>query len=151
VITSRPASAALVVLALAASAALTAACSERAPAPVAPVEQAAPTKPGVPPISKAKMDQVRASFDAAAKLAAQADVLRREGEKIEAAQGREAANDTLAKAKKLYRQAAMDTEEWIEEELGPFTEAQIDAHLRAFVNERAGWIKKAGQMGKLHD
>lgn len=149
-ITSRTARTVLIVLALAASAVPTTACSERAPAPVVPVETA-PAKPGVPPISEAKKAEVKAAFDAAAKIATQADALRREGEKIRSAQGQEAANDTFVKAHKLYRDALEMTEEWVEEDLGPFTKEQIDTQLRAYVNERAGWIKAQRSFGKLHD
>ena len=50
--------------------------------------------------------------------------------------GREAANDTLYEAKKLYRKAAEMTETWIEEELGPLTQAQIEKYMKTYAAER---------------
>ena len=133
-----------------------AACGKKAPTPAEtePVSYDQDTRPKPKPVVKptaAEMAQVKASFDAAGTLVAQATALRKEAEGIERADGREAAKDKYNQAKKLYRQALQDTEEWIEEELGPFSQAQIDKYLRAYLNERAGWQKQSAGMGKMRD
>lgn len=127
-------------------------CGKKKAKPV-PQTNTAPTTTTkqVPPIPADQMDKVKKSFNAAAEIASRARDLRAQGLKIEAESGREAANDTLAQARKLYREAASMTEEWIEPDLGPFTQDQIDKFLGSFVAQRGKWISESGKMGKLHD
>jgi len=131
-------------------------CKKKAPAPAEtqPVSYDQDTSPKPKPVVKpsaAQMAKVKVSFDEAGKLAAQARVLRKEAEALERADGREAAKDKYNAAKKLYRQALVDTEQWIEEDFEIFSQAQIDKYMRSFSNERAGWQKESAGMGKMRD
>ena len=120
-------------------------------APAAPPVEAAPVKKGVPNLTKAQDAKLTTDFSKARDLVAEARKFRREGRKILAKDGAEAANDKFLKARRLYRQAAQITEDWVEPELGVVTKAQIDIYLGSLVRERGKWMKESGKMGKLHD
>ena len=94
---------------------------------------------------------VEATFLEARKLVKQAREFKSAGEAIEKTQGRQAANDTLVKAKKLFKEAAANTEDWIEPDLGKVTEGQVKDYLQSYNNERAAWLKDISSLGKLHD
>ena len=131
-------------------------CGEKSPGPVEtqPVSYDQGTTPKPKPVVKptaAQMAKVKASFDKGAELAAKATVLRKEGEALEREGGREAAKGKYNAAKRLYREALVVTEEWIEEEFGHFSQAQIDRYLGSFLNERASWQKQSAGMGKMRD
>ncbi len=146
-------------LILAASLALVGACDGGGSAPAAPppadtAPAPAPSRPAkktVGPLTQAQSAAVERSFIAARKFADRAKELVKKGEEIEKTAGREAANDTLLEARRLYRKAAEMTEEWIEAELGPFSEEQIDKYMRSYMRERGKWLSASGRMGKLHD
>lgn len=125
-----------------------------APAPEPPKpapKPAAPAKPALaPPLTPAQKAEMERVFAEARKLVTQAMKLKSEGELIERSQGREAANDTLVKARDLFREACEMTEDWIEPELGKVTEAQVKDHLSAYFDERGKWQKLNSDMGKLH-
>lgn len=129
-----------------------------APKPAAAPEPAAaaapdPTKPAPPPkVTAEQMAKLEADFTAARKLVEEARALRKQGEAMEKAEGREAANPTLFKARKIYREAVGMTEQWIEGDLGVVTQPQVDAYLQQWNRERGSWIKEDASMGaKLHE
>jgi len=125
-----------------------------APAPEpAPVAAPDPTKPAPPPkLTAEQMTKLEAEFSAARKLVEEARALRKQGEAIEKTDGREAANPTLYKARKIYREAVAMTEQWIEGDLGVVTQPQVDAYLQKWNSERGSWIKEDASMGqKLHE
>lgn len=134
---------------------LLAACGRNEPAQPALPRAESPSnstkRAEIPKPTDAQMKQVQRAWDAAGKLVTQARALRTQGEEIERTQSRDAANDTLAQARKLYREAIESTEEWIEPELGPFSQETIDKYLGAFLSERHAWITESAKMGKLHD
>jgi hypothetical protein len=125
---------------------------EPAPAPAPkPAEAPKPAKPNMaPPLSDAQKAALKIAFDKARELVKQAQKFKAEGEAIEKAQGREAANNTLVKAKDLFREACELTEDWVEPDLGKVTEGQVKDYLTEYFNERARWQKAMAEMGKLH-
>lgn len=141
---------------LAVSVVAASACSKPAPAPKPSAPAPVPTAPGKPaPPPRLTGDQtvkLEADFAAARRIIEEARALREEGTRIEQTQGREAANPTLFKARKKYREAVGMTETWIEGDLGVVTKAQVDAYLQSWFQERATWIKEDASMGsKLHE
>lgn len=141
---------------LAATLAAASACGKPAPAPkpAPPAPAAAPVGKAPPPprLTGDQTVKLEADFAAARKIIEEARALREEGTRIEQTQGREAANPTLFKARKKYREAVGMTETWIEGDLGVVTKAQVDAYLQSWYQERASWIKEDASMGsKLHE
>lgn len=141
----------ILTVALALAVVTVAGCSEPAAQPVAPPPSPAPTGKVVKPIPDATMKRIKSMFDEAGKLAQQAETLQKQGVELARTGGPEAANDVYLKARRLYREAAAMTEEVVEPDLGMVDKDQIEAFLRPYVNERAGWMKKSAEMGKLHD
>ena len=147
-------------LAFAAAAALlgAAGCGKKKPiATIAPPPpDAAPRivpKPEAPPppLTPAQKIQIAADFDEARKKVMEARTYRLQGEEIERKDGREAANDTYVKARKLYRSAAQLTEPWVEPEAGNrVTQKQVekDPELHTYAEERGSWIKEDISMGQ---
>lgn len=115
-------------------------------APVVQPKKAAPP----PPLTAAQKTKIAADFDAARKLVLEAQGFRRKGEEIEMKAGREAANDTLVSARKLYRKAVGMTERWVEPEAMEVTAAQVaaDPELKTYIDERARWIQEDASMGQ---
>jgi hypothetical protein len=140
---------------------LLASCSEDAPKPTPPVEppkpapvavKPAPTKPSMaPPLSEAQKKALEAAFADARALAKQADQAKTEGERIEKAQGRDAANATLVKAKDLYHKAVEMVSDWTDGDLaGKITDAQVKDYLSNYVTEVGKWQKAISDIGKVH-
>ena len=141
---------------------LLAGCGDDAPAPApvveapkpapAPVKPPAPVKANLaPPLSDAQKAAVQKAFTEARALVKQAEQLKAEGDRIEKAQGRDAANDTLVRAKDLYHKAVESVSDWTDGDLaGKVTDAQVKDYLSDYVNEVGRWQKAISDMGKLH-
>jgi len=129
--------------------------SYQAPAPAGgtqPTGSATPAREAPPPkLTSAQEAQLDAAFREARGLVEQARELKRKGEEVERTANRQAANDYFRDAKRLYRDAAAVTEDWIEPGLGKVTERQVEWYLAKYVRERGAWFSESASMGKIHD
>ena len=122
----------------------------QAPKPVAPPKAAKPNM--APPLSDAQNAAISKAFTEARALAKEAADLKAEGDKIEKAQGRDAANATLYKAKSLYHKAVESVSDWTDGDLaGKVTDAQLKDYLGTYTAEVGKWQKAISDMGKVHD
>lgn len=132
-------------------------CKKKAPPPAPPapppaaVPQIQPKKEQPPPpLTAAQKALIESEFAAVRKFISEARGLKAKGEEIERTKGREAANDTLVQAKKLYQKAVQATEAWVEPDVdGRVTAAQVkhDADLRRYADERGQWIRENAELG----
>jgi len=147
--------AALVLLAFAAG------CSDPPPPPAAPAKPAEAPKPATPPkpakpnmappLSDAQNAAIAKAFTEARALAKEAEAAKAEGDRIEKAQGRDAANATLVKAKDLYHKALENVSDWTDGDLGgKVTDAQLKDYLGTYVSEVGKWQKAISDIGKVH-
>lgn len=126
--------------------------SEKPQAPVQPAPSSTmPAKAGVPKPSAEAIQQLDAAFDEARGYIEQARAFKSEAEKIERESGRQAANDKLKKASRMYSQAMELVSDVIEPELGPFTEEQYDEYLGQWTMELGKWQKEKAGLGRIHD
>jgi hypothetical protein len=144
--------------------AFAAGCSDPPPPPPPPVVKPAdppkpppakPTKPNMaPPLSAAQKTELETAFKAARELAKQADTAKAEAMMLEKSQGRQAANATYVKAKKLYASAIASVSDWLDGDLAQppkVTDAQVTDYLGSYANEVHKWQASNSDIGKVHE
>src|SRR5204863_139861 len=110
-----------------------------------------PPMPGkAPRLTEAQMADMQKTLVTAREKVKQAREFKKQGMEILKAKGIQEANDTLVKARDLFKAALEGTEDYVEPELGKVTEAQVKDYMGDVVNERATWTKEIAEMGKLH-
>lgn len=132
-------------------------CKKKVNVPTAPVApppappQIQPKKePPPPPLTASQKIQIEQEFNAVRAFVLEARQLKAKGEQLEREKGREAANDTLVAAKKLYQKAIQATEAWVEPDVdGRISKAQAksDPDLIRYAGERGGWIQESASLG----
>ena len=146
-----PRSKTLLAAALVAASALPVACGKKAPAPVAaPTTQpGGTTRPSVPALTAVQKTAIDAAFAEAATIVAQARKHREAAERIERESSVQDAYAEYREAKHLYVDAMQIVEEWLQEDYGKLTRAQIDAFMRPYQNDVAEWQKEMGRIPKV--